>query len=287
LVKFFPIKAFILLVFLSSFLYSSILLNKARVFVGDEKYNRHQHLIKNIFKDEKLFLNKQNKIDSMLVIEELRKHGLFGLRLDKKQKFEISIHIPTDDNFLFLMKNIKESLNAIGFKYFIVKTMDYQNNRINLILSFISEAVINPMNFNLELRKRGMEIVDISKKNLLSWRYKISGISPTLSNGILVPIGKYKNIKKLINDIYIDVSPNFLNYNKLKMNIIGNLKNRWHPYIVFYDKNLSPLKIINKDKIITRIQFMIPKDTRYIKITDRYTITNIKHGISILLSGVM
>ena len=44
------------------------------------------------------------------------------------------------------------------------------------------------------------------------------------------------------------------------------------------------MNIIEKDTKINNLKLAIPNKAKYIKITDKYVIKNIKHGISILLT---
>ena len=59
----------------------------------------------------------------------------------------------------------------------------------------------------------------------------------------------------------------------------------WYPDVVFYDRYLNILKIYRKDRSTRGVRLTIPEDTRYIKVTDRFTVENLKHGIRIGLEG--
>jgi hypothetical protein len=54
-------------------------------------------------------------------------------------------------------------------------------------------------------------------------------------------------------------------------------------YIVFYDKDLNILDTIKKNRVYRGLKSNVPYGTHYIKITDRYTLINIKRGLSITI----
>jgi len=55
----------------------------------------------------------------------------------------------------------------------------------------------------------------------------------------------------------------------------------WYPYVVFFDKNLNILNIIAKENSQKTIYLDIPQECAYIKISDNYSKTNFKRGITI------
>ena len=60
--------------------------------------------------------------------------------------------------------------------------------------------------------------------------------------------------------------------------------NSWHPYIVFYDRDLRILDTISKELKSYNERVTIPRDTKYVKISDIYTLENLKRGLSIYIS---
>lgn len=273
------VRVFLFLFLIStSTSYSSMVLDKVHNFVGEDEYLKHKRLIQSIFKDEARFMKSKNKVRSLLVIRKLRKYGLFNLFSQGKMNFEVNIDAKVDNNVIFLIKNIKESFLDLGFNFIFVKNIKYikQNLRLKLILK--TEAIINPISLHKEFQKRGIEIIDINKNSISSWNYYLNSSKLKLNNTFKIENNRRVKIKKIINDIHLKA-------NKSRtIEIISDGKNKWHPYIVFFDKSFNPIKIIEKDDKRNRITLLIPSKTEYIKITDKYVIKNIKHGISILLT---
>jgi len=63
------------------------------------------------------------------------------------------------------------------------------------------------------------------------------------------------------------------------LDIVSSIRNEWYPYIAFYDKSLKLLNVIKIDTKKTNITLEISKETHYIKISDIYTLKNIKDDL--------
>ena len=69
------------------------------------------------------------------------------------------------------------------------------------------------------------------------------------------------------------------------MSFSSKIADRWHPSLIFYDDKLHIIKDYKKDSEINRLKIKIPTDAKYVKVTDLYTLDNIKRGISIYLTA--
>jgi hypothetical protein len=267
-----------LILFLTSNAYTSIVLDKVESFVGEKTYSKHKRLITSIFKNEADFIKNKDKVNSLLIIKKLRKYGLFNLFTGGKRNFEINIKAKINNNLIFFIKNIKDSFLDLGFNYIFIKNIKYFKQDLNLKLFLTSEATINPISLHKELQKRGIEILDINRYSNTIWEYHLSSLKLKLYNAFKIENNIKVEIKKIITDIHLNIT------NSRVIKITSSVKNKWHPYVVFFDKTLNPIKIIEKDNKTNTLKLRIPAKTKYIKITDKYVIKNIKHGISVLLS---
>lgn len=252
-------------------------MEKAKTFISKTMYEKHKSLIDNIFYKQSLFIKNSGEINSLLIIKKLRKYGLFSLYLQGKQDVEINISSKVYNNLLLFVKNIKESFMDLGFNYIFVKHMKYTNNNLILNLVLRSEAMINPIFLDKEFQKRGIEILSIVRIKNTIWNYNLSSNKAKIPNALDISLNQKTKINKIINDIYINIDESEF------IEISSHAKNKWYPHVVCFDKDFHPIKILKKDRITRNFTFAIPKYTKYIKITDKYVIKNIKHGIHILL----
>jgi hypothetical protein len=67
--------------------------------------------------------------------------------------------------------------------------------------------------------------------------------------------------------------------NMEKIEISSSSRNDWYPHIAYYDKSLKLLRVNKIDTKKTNITLDIKEDTHYIKISDIYTLKNIKDDL--------
>jgi len=65
------------------------------------------------------------------------------------------------------------------------------------------------------------------------------------------------------------------------INITSNSGNQWHPNVVFYDQKLEVIEIYKEDSLKKNLRLDVPAQTKYIKIDDLYSLSNLRRGISI------
>jgi hypothetical protein len=76
-----------------------------------------------------------------------------------------------------------------------------------------------------------------------------------------------------------------LENNSKEIYIKSGMLNRWHPYIVFFDKELNILSIYEEDAVKKKVKVQIPENTKYIMIDDKYTLSNLKSGLQVYISS--
>jgi len=232
--------------------------------------------IKNIIGKEKFEIYKNliyTSLDKNASLKEtitfLENNALLDLYSNGKESITPKF-IFLNNNPIFNTKTLYDSLYYLGYinfyPIFIEKSKTY-----TIQLKIKSNHYLAPLNLLNELNKRGCSITDIKKnKNFI---YYINCKNEKLKAYIL------KNdiqILHKIKGIYWLDSNNFK-----KIYIKTSKYDFFHPYIVFYDKNLNILNIITSTNVKRKLILKIPQNTKYIKIKDYFTKENIKRGIFI------
>ena len=79
----------------------------------------------------------------------------------------------------------------------------------------------------------------------------------------------------------------WLNVSQVQRLTLTSLRgNNWYPYIAFYDSSMRLLKVYKRDRKTWEVTVRPPRDAVYVKVTDLYTLKNIKDGFRILPKGV-
>ena len=250
-------KLLIFLAFVSLFASSY---DFARNILGDEYY-KYENLIKTSL-EENASLKK--------TITFLKNNGLIDLYFNKLT----TIH-PTfvflNNNPIFNTKTLNDTLFELGYYSFYPINI-HKNKNYSLKLEIISQNHIDPLELLNSLEKRGCKLIDIKKQK--DFIYYISCKNEKILKTALLK----EDIQALhnINGIY------WINPNNFKKILISTSKyDFWHPYVVFYDKNLNILNIISTSNLERKKILNIPQNTAYIKISDTFTKENIKRGIFI------
>ncbi|MDX1808466.1 MAG: hypothetical protein R3331_02890 [Sulfurospirillaceae bacterium] len=270
------VKKIFLLAFIATFAFAN-LQDKIISYMGAENYAKQENLVKILFKNESNFYRQSDgSVDSLKVIKELQDNGL--LKLFYNSPIFLHIKFITDKNPLIFTRVISESLEAIGYNYFLTEEAAKSENKFTWTINLKTKRIINPILFAQELEKRGCKIEDIIKENDDHWEYKIDSQDAKL------------NTVKLENDINTDlpkpIQPYWIENNNAKsIKIKTSFSDHWYPLVLFLDRGLH---LISQTKINERtygITLKVPKDCKYIRIGDIYTLDNIKHGLSVYLKS--
>ena len=129
-----------------------------------------------------------------------------------------------------------------------------------------------------ELKKSGCSIIDITRNSQSDWEYSID-----------MSMGKL-NIPLLENNVEVELKrslyAHWLNVENIQnLRIKSSFRDSWYPAISYYDKQLHLLQMIKKDRKTRTILLVIPKDARYIKISDMYTLKNVRDKLVLDPSG--
>ncbi len=274
------VKFVLSFIFTFSFIYADLLDEKVKNLVDKESYLIHQKLIDIIFKNKSKFYKSTGEIDVVKVAKYLKDSGLLKLFFEAPATLNITFN--TNQNPIFFMKLITNSLNAMGYYFFITKEAKREGNVFSWSISLTTEYAIDPTIFARELGKRNCKILDIIKNSKDSWEYIIDISKAKVLEAKEVRVDEFIELGKSINDYWLKVE------NGEILKIVSRKNNSWYPYVAFYDKNLNLVSIYKEDsKVIKSINIKVPENCLYIKISDIFTLNNIKNGFSVYLKGDM
>ena len=250
----------LIFIFLAVFLFANSYTFTKNI-LGEETFNKYENLIKSS-------LEENASLKQTLVF--LKDNGLINLYFNKIKTIHPTF-IFSNNNPVFNTKTLYDSLKEMGYlNFYPIKI--HKNQTYSITLEMKSQNYIDPLILLNQLNKRGCTITDIKKTH--NFIYYISCPDEKIIN--THPLTNDIQILHNINGIYW-INPN----NFTKIYISTSKYDFWHPYIVFYDTNLNILNIISSSDLIRKQILNIPKECKYIKITDAFTKENIKRGIFI------
>ncbi|MCH9812395.1 MAG: hypothetical protein K0U47_00430 [Epsilonproteobacteria bacterium] len=269
------VRFIVLLALVVSLGYANSLHTELKNILGQNSYHAKKKFLQIIFKEEQKFYT-QSEVDIHKVLVALKEHNL--LRLDFKKTKDLQLSFATEQNNpLLFMKMLQNSLNVLGYSTPSTQKVMRDSSGFLWKVRFKSSSAIDPVLFAKELKKQHCYITQIKRYSKSNWRFNID-----IRNIDIVPqtiaLNKKTKLKKPHNPYWIDVE-------RARTIVLNSPKaNSWYPYIVFYDRDLNILDNITKERKSYNEQFSVPRNAKYVKISDIYTLENLKRGLSIYIS---
>ena len=246
--------------------------DKVKQLIGETDFALNESLIQYLFENQDRYYDYAGNLSYKKLIETLEKNDLLDIKLEGQ----------TSLNYRFIFNhNPKKSLNLLkdilkSQGHFDYRTLNIQKEENNLLWDFElnTTAAINPLLLSENLIKHFCKIRDIKKEGN-NWTILID----TFTSDVYKPFDFVSNeemiFKKPLKEYFLKIS---------KANIIKVYSyrgNSWRPSVVFYDEELNVLKLYKKDGFTRFLRVKVPKNTRYIKIDDLYSLSNMKKGIKV------
>jgi len=248
-----------------------LVFKKIQTILGAQKYAQNSAFIKIVFSPAEKFM-RNDRVDAVKVVETLKENGLLDLFFNKPT--DIVLEFRTNGAPLFFVKIVSDTLRDIGYYRFVTDASKYNNSEFRWSVGITSEYAADPMILQKELQKRGCSIIDIQRETPTKWSYTID------MHDARLPVEKLQSgyVTKLRRSLF----PYWLGVSKIRrLRIVSRLQNHWYPDISFYDAQLHLIKVIERDKRSYDITLAVPKNARYIKIADLYTMKNIKSSLEL------
>jgi hypothetical protein len=241
--------------------------------MGKSAYASKKGYLKVIFKEHNDY-KTGNQVDILKILTKLKNSHLLVLKNSKNVELTFST---TQDTPLLFMTLIKEVLGNIGYGKVITEKIVRSANRFLWKVDLQTSSVVDPLLFVKTLQSRGAIVSKVKRYSSSRWRYSIDMSNATM---LVEPITLDKEIKlkKPLSAYWLDVE------NAKKIRLMSPAGNQWFPYIVFYDKNLRIIENYTKEIKSYNVKLKIPRDSKYIKISDIYTLENLKRGLNVYVS---
>ena len=251
------------------------LTRKIKGFLDEESYIQNRDFIGVIF-DPKSAFYKNERVDAVKVIQTLKENGLLKLFFESPKEFRLNFQ--TSGSPIFFVKIMGDTLRNIGYYRYVTTASNLDASEFSWSIDLISEYATDPLVLQKELQESGCNIIDIERNSAFEWSYNVD-----IGSGFL-------NIKELINAQKITLKrslyAHWLNVAKIKnLKIKSSRRNHWYPSIAYYDASLHLVKMIKQDSVHEEIMLEIPKNAKYMKISDMYTLKNVRDELLLFPQG--
>lgn len=253
------------------------LIEKIKTLVDPAVFVRDKAYIDIIFSPKEDYYDSSGRVNSVKVIQTLKANGILNLFFKKPR--EVNISFKTDGTPQFFVKIMSDTLRNIGYYRYVTEKSNLINSEFTWNISLTSEYAADPLILSKELKKSGCDIVDVIRESATDWIYIIDMKNARLNTKVIED-GQEIKLKRSLYSYWLDVSK----IKKLK--VTSSYRNSWYPYIAYYDKSLKLLRVIKRDVKRRRITLDMKEDTYYLKISDIYTLKNIKDALVLTPIGL-
>jgi hypothetical protein len=268
------IKLFFIALLFFSFAQAGAIEKQTKNILGKQTYMAKKGLLSVLFKNKGKFL-RGNHLDMVKVLETLKSNKLLDLRFRYAQTLELNFATTGRDTLLFI-KIIKDTLNALGYNHTLTSKAIRDESGFLWQVQLRSASMVDPLSLAKEFRKRGAYFTSLKRYSKDRWRYNINiSQAKVLAKKLLwnMPVP----LRKPLEPYWFDVQ----GARTIRMD--SKRANLWHPYIVFYDKDLAIVDTYTKERKSYNVSLKIPHAARYVKVGDLYTLENLKRGLTITL----
>jgi hypothetical protein len=254
-------------------LFANVALDKANKF-ANVNVASSKNLIAFLFQNEGKYLDKDGNINSILILKTLKDNSL--LELYSKEPKEVELTFTAKQNPLLFIRVITESLNSMGYNFFITKKALKTSEKFIWTISLSTQNVPSPLLLNDNLKAHNAAILDIEKRGD-NWNYEIDASNAKIDT---VPIAAKirTSLRKPLVPYMIAI-----NTNVDTITFWAHASDYWSPKISFYTQNLQLINTVEEDKRMQTMRLKPPKTAAYMKVEDKYTLENIKRGLSVLI----
>jgi len=252
-----------------------LLAQKIQSFVGEKAYKNKKNFINIIFDPQTSFY-KNDRVDVIKVVRTLEDNGLLNLFFQKPQ--ELRLNFKTSGSPLFFVKLMGDSLRNIGYYRYVTTASKLNSSEFTWSITMTSEYATDPLILQKELAKSGCYITDITKESATNWTYVVDMRAGFL-NLLVLQDAKEVRLKHSLYAHWLDCS----SIQTLK--IRSSRRNHWYPQISYYDSSLHLLQVTKIDEKRQLVTLDIPKRAKYMKISDLYTLKNVKDELRLTPYG--
>jgi len=254
---------------------NDLLTQKIQTLIEPQVYKQNSAYISILFSPASDYY-LGDRVDAVKVIQTLKDNGLLNLFFKKPS--ELTLRFKTSGSPLFFVKIMGDTLRNIGYYRYVTQESNLNNSEFTWTINLTSEYATDPMILQQELRKSGCNIVNIHRNSPADWTYVVDMRDgelnvETLEDGIEV------KLKRSLYAKWINVSQ------VKKLRITSSRRNSWYPYIAFYDSSLHLLEVLKKDTKKRKLLLDLKDNVHYIKISDIYTLKNIRDDLILTSVG--
>ncbi|AJC85328.1 hypothetical protein [Campylobacter peloridis] len=242
-----------------------------------------KHIVNDSSKDAKLellfannnYIDVNKNVNIYEISQILKTNSLANFIFNEPKTLIFSFKAQADSVIFF--KIINDTLNELGYVYFIPIELTLRENYITYKLAVDSQYMLDPGLFYKALLLNSVFIKDISKISELNYEYELDFSKAMPKINTQVSLNVLTQLNKPLREYILDLQ------GAKSIELSAHNLDSWFCKIQFLDKNLNFIQGVEKIHKQNDITLPIPLGAKYAIIGDMFSLDNIKRGLKIYL----
>lgn len=270
------VKKISLLLLLAVAVFADSARERAASLLDENTYGSHKKLIALLFEKDGEFRDGSG-YDMVKIAAVLEENGLLHLNLPTFATVEIAFEYG-GENPLFFMKSVDETLRSIGFSSFMTRSAKLDKSGFVWSVAIKTDSLPDPVLIAKRFGRTGARVTDIERLDDTRWRYRVD-MRGARVDALEISAGDVRKVVRPVRPVWVDVS-------KVGRLTIRELPgSHWYADVVVYDKMLRILSVRQNDTRTRYMRLKLPSDAVYVKISDRFTLENLRSGVRLSAQG--
>ncbi len=270
------VKYLLTLFLLVMTLQAASLFDQIQNITGKNSYIANKKIIHILFKDTGGYY-RQGHLNYLKLLRVLRENQLLNVRLSRSSQITLSFATRQKYPVAFI-RLVRTALTDQGYSHIDIQKVIHDKSGFMYKVSVYSDTAPDPIMIAENFAAKGADLIGIKRFSVANWRYFVD-----ISHLNLVP--KKLPVRKSVQ-LSRPLEPYWINVSGIgHVRLTASRANSWYPRIVFYNRYLKVLRNVSKDRKSYNLRLNVPRDAMYMKVSDMYTLENLRRGLTIYLSN--
>jgi len=248
-------------------------LDSAKGMLDERTVAGHQRLLRLLFSRDADFRTAEG-YDVGKIAAVLKENGLLRTALPVEKEITVTFQSKEGASPTLFLKVVGGGLLQLGVPAPLTKEALYDGSRYRWQVVYKSASLPDPQALQMALSRYGADLRDARLDDKGDWLFVVDTRHAVLPVPRL-KAGESRRTVRPVRPVWFDVSA------------IGSVTFRempgshWYPSVTVYDKMLHVLSVKRPRQRTRYLRLRLPREARYVKVTDRFSLENLRNGLRV------
>ncbi len=248
-------------------------LDEAKGMLSARSVAGHQRLLALLFSRDADF-RTAGGYDVGKIAGVLKENGLLRTALPTEREVRVSFQSGEDESPTLFLKVVGGALLQTGVPAPLTRGARFDGSVYRWDIAYKSASLPDPQALQKALRRYGARLARARLTQEGDWFFLIK------TDRAFLPVarlraGQSRRVLRPLRPIWFDVSA------IKSVTFRENPGSHWYPSVTVYDKMLNVLSVKRPRQRTRYLRLRLPRTARYVKVTDRFSIENLRYGLRV------